>query len=57
MIPYYEWIRLCLFSYLLIPQLNATECIYQRVIKPFMNNHKDTIKQYADNYKAEATKS
>ena len=57
MIPYYEWIRLCLFGYLLIPQLNATETIYSRIIRPFMDKHKDTIKLYVDKFKAEATKS
>jgi len=40
-IPYWEWIRLGLFVFLLLPQFNGAQVVYESFIRDFLAQHKD----------------
>lgn len=44
-IPYYSWIRIGLFSYLLIPQFNGVEKVYTGVVKKLLDENKELIQR------------
>jgi receptor expression-enhancing protein 1/2/3/4 len=42
-IPYWSWIRLGLFVWLLLPQFNGSKVVYDSVLAPFIRENKDLI--------------
>jgi len=45
-IPYWDWIRLAFFIWLLLPQFNGSEYLYENVIKKLLESHKDQIAEW-----------
>jgi len=45
-IPYWSWLRLGLFVWLLLPQFNGAKVIYEKGIRPMLSSHKDTIDKW-----------
>ena len=45
-IPYWTWIRLGLFVWLLLPNFDGALWIYTNVFKPVLNAHKDLIQEW-----------
>ena len=45
-IPYWDWIRLGLFIYLLLPQFNGAKQLYEGVIRNLLNQNKDLIQHW-----------
>ena len=43
-IPYWHWIRLTFFVWLLLPAFNGAEILYTKVMRPLLADNKDTIK-------------
>jgi len=43
-IPYFAWIRLGFFIWLLVPQFKGSETLYNTVLKPLLDNNKDLIR-------------
>lgn len=35
-IPYYSWIKIAFYTYLLLPQTNGAATVYNAAIKPFL---------------------
>lgn len=42
-IPYWDWIRLVLFIWLLLPNFNGAKTIYEGVIKEILRDNKKVI--------------
>ncbi len=47
-IPYWDWVRLALFVWLLLPNFNGANVIYQTVVKPVMAKNKDLIHHWIE---------
>ena len=45
-IPYYYWIRLAFFIYLMAPQTQGAAILYSKVFKPLLEQHKDEIENF-----------
>lgn len=43
--PFYSWIRLFFFSYLVLPQTQGARLIYQDYVDPFLNDHEGEIEE------------
>ena len=43
-IPYWHWIRLSFFIWLLLPTFNGAEILYTKVMRPLLSDNKETIK-------------
>ena len=41
LIPYWHWIRLLFFIWLLLPTFNGAEILYEKVMRPLLKDHKD----------------
>jgi len=44
-IPYWSWIKIAFFTYLLLPQTNGVATIYNTVIKKFLSENKELIRR------------
>ena len=42
-IPYYYWLRLAFFIFLMAPQTQGAATVYEKIFKPFLEQHKDEI--------------
>ena len=51
-IPYYNWVRLAFFVFLMAPQTNGAEKLYESVFSPLLKKHekeiRDVINQVSD---------
>jgi len=45
-IPYWDWIRLAFFIWLLLPNFNGAKQLYEGVIRNLLNQHKDLIAKW-----------
>ena len=45
-IPYWDWIRLALFVWLLLPNFNGSKVLYDGVIRNLLVTHKDLIQMW-----------
>lgn len=45
-IPYWDWIRLALFIWLLLPNFNGAKVIYEKALQPILKEHKDLIESW-----------
>ena len=56
-IPYYYWVRLALFVYLMAPQTNGAMVCYEKVFKPFLTSHKSEIEEMISNVSSKASEA
>ena len=42
-IPYWHWLRLFFFIWLLLPYFNGSDILYKHVMKPILLGNKDKI--------------
>lgn len=54
MIPYYFWIKLVFFIYLFAPQTKGSLVIYNKVVKPLLDQYKDKIEGLISDIKGSA---
>lgn len=54
-IPYWDWIRLAFFLFLILPQTKGTEVLYKNHLKPFLAAHKDQIEDLVQRFKDQAS--
>lgn len=47
-VPYWDWVRLGLFIWLLLPNFNGAKTIYEGFIRNLINQNKDQIKKWID---------
>lgn len=47
-IPYWDWLRLMLFIWLLLPNFNGAKVLYEGVIRSQLDKHKDFIKKWIE---------
>ena len=47
-IPYWDWLRLALFIWLLLPNFNGAKILYEGVIRNLLNSNKDLIKKWIE---------
>ena len=45
-IPYYYWLRLAFFIYLMAPQTQGAAILYQKIFKPLLEQHKEEIESF-----------
>merc|ERR1712051_345396 len=45
-IPYWDWIRLAFFVWLLLPNFNGAKVLYESVIKSFLDSNRDLIQKW-----------
>ena len=50
-IPYWDWVRMGFFIWLLLPNFNGAKIIYESGIKPFMETNKDIIHEWINKLK------
>lgn len=43
-VPYWDWIKMGLFIWLLLPQFNGAQIIYESVLRKLLTEHKDLIR-------------
>lgn len=53
-IPYWGWIRLGLFVWLLLPQFRGSKVIYDSAVKPLMEKNKELIQSWVNKAKEAA---
>ena len=53
-IPYWGWLRLGLFVWLLLPQFRGSKVIYDSVVKPLMEKNKELIESWIKKAKTAA---
>jgi len=53
-IPYWSWIKLGLFVWLLLPQFNGSRVVYESVLSPFMKQHKELFQNWIAKARNEA---
>lgn len=53
-IPYYYWLRVGFFVYLMAPQTQGSEVLYKSVFKPFLTKHRREIEKFIDSVKTQA---
>ena len=56
-IPYWGWIRLGLFVWLLLPQFRGSKVIYDSLVKPLMEKNKELIQSWISKAKEAAEKA
>ena len=56
-IPYWGWLRLGLFVWLLLPNFRGSEVIYNSVVRPLMKKNEALIKEWIDKAKNAADKA
>ena len=44
-VPYFEWVKLGFFVWLMHPQFNGATIIYNTVLKPYLADHKEQIEE------------
>ena len=44
-IPYYAWVRLAFFVYMMAPATEGSLTFYKNVVKPFLDAHKEEIEE------------
>jgi hypothetical protein len=44
-VPYFEWVKLGFFIWLMHPQFNGATIIYNTVLKPYLADHKEQIEE------------
>ena len=54
MIPYYFWIKLAFFVYLFAPMTKGSQTIYNKVVKPLLDQYKDKIEGLISDIKGSA---
>ena len=54
-IPFYFYLRLALFVFLMAPQTKGALTIYKYVVSPILKQHKDKIQQFIDEVKGSAS--
>ena len=54
-IPYYSWVRLAFFIFLMAPQTNGAHTLYVKYFAPFLIEHKDQIRGFVDKVKSGAS--
>ena len=54
MIPYYFWIKLAFFVYLFAPMTKGSQVIYDKVVKPLLDQYKDKIEGLISGIKGSA---
>ena len=54
-IPYWDWVRMGLFVWLLLPNFNGAKVIYESALKPVMEKHKDLIQHWIEKAQNVAT--
>ena len=54
-IPYWDWVRMGFFIWLLLPNFNGAKIIYESGIKPFMETNKDIIHEWINKLKSVAS--
>ncbi|KAL4889349.1 hypothetical protein BDV59DRAFT_186673 [Aspergillus ambiguus] len=45
-VPFYSWIRLFFFSYLVLPQTQGARLLYQTYVDPFLEHHEREIEEF-----------
>ncbi|KAL4807265.1 TB2/DP1, HVA22 family-domain-containing protein [Aspergillus unguis] len=45
-IPFYSWIRLSFFAYLVLPQTQGARMLYQDYVEPFLAHHEREIEEF-----------
>lgn len=45
-IPYWDWLRLGLFIWLLLPQFNGSKVLYDSVIRKLLDSNRDLIQKW-----------
>ncbi|KAB8069620.1 TB2/DP1, HVA22 family-domain-containing protein [Aspergillus leporis] len=45
-LPFYSWIRLFFFSYLVLPQTQGAQIVYQTYVDPFLAQHEREIEEF-----------
>jgi receptor expression-enhancing protein 5/6 len=55
-IPYFYWIKLALFAYLLLPQTRGASTIYNKFVKDFLEKNKDKISAFVSDVKNTGSK-
>ena len=53
-IPYYDYVRLLGFAWLMLPQFKGATVLYEKGLKPFCVNNKDLINDIIDRTTSEA---
>jgi receptor expression-enhancing protein 5/6 len=43
MIPYFAWLKLGFFGWLMLPQFRGAQVVYDQVLKPQLEKHSETI--------------
>ena len=56
-IPYWSWIRLGLFVWLLLPQFNGSKVVYDSVLAPFIRENKEFIQTWIAKAKQASSKA
>eukprot|EP00349_Pseudokeronopsis_sp_Brazil_P008122 CAMPEP_0202970110 /NCGR_PEP_ID=MMETSP1396-20130829/16081_1 /ASSEMBLY_ACC=CAM_ASM_000872 /TAXON_ID= /ORGANISM="Pseudokeronopsis sp., Strain Brazil" /LENGTH=166 /DNA_ID=CAMNT_0049698403 /DNA_START=78 /DNA_END=578 /DNA_ORIENTATION=+ len=56
-IPFYHYIKLALFLWMMSPQTGGAQVIYKSVLRPVLLQHKDRIQKFIDDVKGEAMKA
>ena len=56
-IPYYYWVRLAFFVYMMAPQTNGAQACYNKVFKPFLVAHKSEIEDLIANASSKASEA
>jgi receptor expression-enhancing protein 5/6 len=54
LIPFYWYIRLGFFVWLMAPQTQGAQIVYKNVLRPLLNQHKDRIQKIIDDVKGGA---
>lgn len=55
LIPFYWYIRLGFFVWLMAPQTQGAQVVYRSVLRPLLHQHKDRIQAVIDNVKGSAS--
>ena len=55
-IPYYYWLRLAFFIFMMSPQTNGAEMVYEKVFAPVLKEHKKEIEEFIEQVKGKASK-
>jgi hypothetical protein len=49
MIPYFAWLKLGFFGWLMLPQFKGAQVIYDQVLKPQLEKHSELIEELIAN--------
>jgi len=48
-IPYFDYLKLGFFAWLMLPNFKGANVVYENVLKPILKDHKDTIEELISN--------